>query len=144
MVRRSAVLTAVITFAAGVIAHAALVTVSVDVDGEIPSASDRTNDARHKLYEAALMSGESGIVERFQCIEVDEYSLNRRLVVTDAGEYCVSADGSITPPSSLKPSDPFRHLMKEHPKWVLHNMDFVATVANAERAKAYLRQHTEY
>ena len=111
------------------------------VVNDIPSAAKERNNELHKLYEAALMSGESRMMDRFQCFEERYDWLSSRFVLNETDAYCITRDGIIYPPASQRFGDPLLRVRKEHPAWVRNNMPFVASVANRERATAYFYQH---
>jgi len=56
---------------------------------DTPTAAKERNDNLHRLYEAALMSGETRAKERFQCLSERADWLSGQYVVTETDSYCV-------------------------------------------------------
>ena len=142
------VATAVLAFLCGVAVHLVyekLLSETSILQAEIPSASEEREANWHKLFEAAMMTGDAAIQQdmtgRFQCMGAD-YRLDARLIFTDAQAYCVGTDGRISLPGfRITTKDEFRMLLKTHASWALDNLSFVAEVGTADKAKAYVYAH---
>jgi len=82
------------------------------------STSDSTmsKDERHKLYYAALLTGDTELIRRV------EVKIN---VLED--DFTQGAK--------------FQAFVEEHATWTINNMDFIQSVDTAEKARAYINDH---
>jgi hypothetical protein len=93
-------------------------------DTDIPSAAAKREDDLHRLYEAAMLSGDSGLREgiilRLMCIDGPTLE-------------CHQARNNFEPALSW--------LLKSHGHWVQQNMVFIREISTAEKARAYTIEH---
>lgn len=99
-------------------------------------------DEWHRLYEAAGMTGDSEIIkqvnDRLFCAN-DAGESNGVLLTNDQQMFCRTSGGDI---QLTDTSGSFWASIKEsHLNWSLQNSDFVASVANPDAARDYVRQH---
>jgi hypothetical protein len=80
------------------------------------SSSSMSDDDKHKLYQAALTSGDSELVRRV--------SVKLGLMNDD-----------------FTPGDEYAEFVKDHAIWVFSNTDFIQTLDSKEKAVAYVNQH---
>lgn len=122
------------TFVVGAIAHFITVRQTPIVGAEIPTAAARQKDDLHRVYEAAMLSGDSQlrseVVKRLSCRAVEE-ELEVRFV--KLGENCMKADKNSK--SALNA------ILESHAQWSRRNMAFVAEISTAEKARAYAIRH---
>lgn len=81
-----------------------------------PSASSMSDDDKHKLYQAALMTGDPELVRRV--------SVKLGLMEDD-----------------YTPGDNYQTFVTEHVTWAIRNSDFSSTVNTPEKARAYVDQN---
>ena len=81
-------------------------------------ASSMSNDDKHKLYHAATVTGNAGLMQR---------------VMTKLG--LMDDDGI--------PLDGYQEFLTQHAAWVFRNLDFVREVSTKDKAQAYVDQHLE-
>ena len=80
------------------------------------SDSSMSDDDKHKLYQAAGMTGDAELVRRVSVkigIIEDDYT----------------------------PGDSYQEFVSEHVNWALRNTDFVTSINTAEKARAYINEH---
>ena len=80
------------------------------------SASSMSDDDKHKLYQAAAMTGEAEVVRRV--------SVKLGLVDDD-----------------FTPRGEYQDFVSEHVNWVMRNGDFIQTINTPEKARAYVNEH---
>jgi hypothetical protein len=80
------------------------------------SSSSMSDDDKHKLYQAALTSGDSELVRR----------VSVKLGLMD---------------EDFTPGDEYTEFVKDHAIWVFSNTDFIQTLDSKEKAVAYVNQH---
>ena len=82
------------------------------------STSDSTmsKDEKHKLYYAALLTGDTELIRRVE-VKID--------VLED--DFTKGAK--------------FQAFVEEHATWTINNMDFIQSVDTAEKARAYINDH---
>ena len=80
------------------------------------SASSMSDDDKHKLYQAASMTGEAEVVRRV--------SVKLGLVDDD-----------------FTPRGDYQKFVSEHVSWVMRNTDFIQTINTPEKARAYVNEH---
>ena len=99
-------------------------------------------DEWHRLYEAAGMTGDGDIIkqvgDRMACAN-DAGETKGVLVTIDQELFCRTSDGDIQ--LTIYPGSLWQQIRESHLSWSLKNSEFVASVANPEAAREYLRQH---
>ena len=80
------------------------------------STSSMSDDDKHKLYQAALTTGDSELLRRV--------SVKLGLMNED-----------------FTPGDDYAEFVKDHAIWVFQNTDFLQTVNSKEKAMAYVNEH---
>ena len=80
------------------------------------SSSSMSDDDKHKLYQAAAMTGEGEVVRRV--------SVKLGLVDDD-----------------FTPRGAYQDFVSEHVNWVMRNGDFIQTINTPEKARAYVNEH---
>ena len=80
------------------------------------SASSMSDDDKHKLYQAAAMTGEAEVVRRV--------SVKLGLVDDD-----------------FTPRGEYQDFVSEHVNWVMRNGDFIQTINTPEKARVYVNEH---
>jgi hypothetical protein len=75
-----------------------------------------SDDDKHKLYQAAAMTGEGEVVRRV--------SVKLGLVDDD-----------------FTPRGEYQDFVSEHVNWVMRNGDFIQTINTPEKARAYVNEH---
>jgi hypothetical protein len=80
------------------------------------SASSLSDDDKHKLFQAASMTGDGELVRR---------------VLVKIG--LMNED--------FTPGDNYSRFMGEHMTWGAHNYDFIQTINTPEKARAYVNAH---
>ncbi len=81
-------------------------------------ASSMSDDAKHKLYYAAGMTGEGEVVRR----------VSVKLGLTN---------------DDFTPGANYEKFVQEHIGWILRNTDFIQTVNTPEKARAYVNEHLD-
>ncbi len=82
------------------------------------SSSSMSNDDKHKLYQAAGMTGEAELVRRV--------SVKLGIIEED-----------------FTPGDNYQTFVAEHVSWAIRNTDFITSVNTAEKARAYVNAHID-
>ena len=105
-------------------------------DTDIPSAAAKREDDLHRLYEAAMLSEDSGlrdgIVLRLMCVDTHN-SPEIRFVEVGLSLECPQARYNFDPALSW--------LRKSHEHWTQQNMAFIREISTAEKARAYTIEH---
>jgi hypothetical protein len=131
-IRFAALLT---TFVAGIATYSIMQQTAVTV-ADIPTAAAKREDDLHRLYEAAMLSGDSGlrdaIVLRLTCAGAED-SLEIQFVQAHPSSECEKANNNLEPEIS--------RLRKSHEPWTRRNMDFIREISTAEKARAYAIAH---
>jgi hypothetical protein len=108
------------------------------VISDIPSAAAKREDDLHRLYEAAMLSGDSGlrygITFRLACVNPND-SLEIRFVQIRPSLECQKAREDSESGLST--------LLKSHAHWARQNMPFIREISTAEKARAYVIAHLE-
>ena len=82
------------------------------------SASSMSDDDKHKLYQAAGMTGDAELIRRV--------SIKIGLMGED-----------------YTPGDNYQSFVAEHVDWALKNTDFINSINTPEKARAYLNAHMD-
>ena len=82
------------------------------------SSSSMSDDDKHKLYQAAGMTGDAELIRRV--------SIKIGLMNED-----------------YTPGENSRSFVSEHFEWAARNTDFINSVNTAEKARAYLNEHMD-
>ena len=82
------------------------------------SASSMSDDDKHKLYQAAGMTGDAELIRRV--------SIKIGLMDEDY---------------TLGPN--YQSFVAEHVEWALRNTDFINSINTAEKARAYINEHMD-
>jgi hypothetical protein len=82
------------------------------------SASSMSDDDKHKLYQAAGMTGDAELIRRV--------SIKIGLMDED-----------------YTPGDNYQSFVSEHVDWALKNTDFINSINTPEKARAYLNEHMD-
>jgi hypothetical protein len=82
------------------------------------SASSMSDDDKHKLYQAAGMTGDAELIRRV--------SIKIGLMDED-----------------YTPGENYQSFVSEHVDWALRNTDFINSINTPEKARAYLNQHMD-
>ena len=80
------------------------------------SASSMSDDDKHKLYQAAVMTGDAELLRRVSVkigLMDDDYT----------------------------PGDNYTTFVQEHVSWVISNTDFVQSIGSQEKAREYVNQN---
>jgi hypothetical protein len=80
------------------------------------STSSMTDDEKHKLYQAAAMTGDTELLRR---VSVKLGLLNE----------------------DFTPGDDYVSFIKDHAIWAYRNADFIASLDSREKAMAYVNEH---
>ena len=80
------------------------------------SASSMSEDDKHKLYQAAAMTGDTELVRRV--------SVKLGLIDED-----------------FTPRDNYQAFLTAHIEWVMRNPNFIRSVSDAEKARAYVNEN---
>jgi len=80
------------------------------------SASSLSNDEKHKLFQAASQTGDSKLVQR---------------VLVKVGLLH----------SDFTPTEDYQSFMGEHISWAVENADFITSISDPAKAKAYVDEH---
>lgn len=80
------------------------------------SASSISDDDKHKLYQAAGMTGDAELIRRV--------SIKIGLMAED-----------------YTPGENYQSFVSDHFDWTLRNTDFINSINTPEKARAYLNQH---
>ena len=82
------------------------------------SSSSMSEDDKHKLYQAAGMTGDGEVIRRV--------SVKIGLMDED-----------------YTPGKNYEQFVKDHLGWAIRNTDFIQTVNTAEKARTYINEHLE-
>lgn len=82
------------------------------------SASSMSDDDKHKLYQAAGMTGDAELIRRV--------SIKIGLMGED-----------------YTPGENYQSFISDHVDWALRNTDFINSVNTAEKARAYINEHMD-
>ena len=82
------------------------------------STSSMSDDDKHKLYQAAGMTGDAELIRRV--------SIKIGLMGED-----------------YTPGENYQSFIAEHVDWALRNTDFINSVNTAEKARAYINEHMD-
>jgi hypothetical protein len=82
------------------------------------SSSSMSDDDKHKLYQAAGMTGEAELVRRV--------SVKIGIIEED-----------------FTPGDNYQAFVAEHVNWAIRNTSFIASVNTPEKARAYVNAHID-
>ena len=82
------------------------------------STSSMSDDDKHKLYQAAGMTGDAELIRRV--------SIKIGLMDED-----------------YTPGDNYQSFVSDHVDWALRNTDFINSINTPEKARAYLNQHMD-
>ena len=82
------------------------------------SSSSMSDDDKHKLYQAAGMTGDAEVVRRV--------SVKIGLMDED-----------------YTPGENYQKFVAEHVSWAIQNTDFIQSVNTPEKARAYVNEHLE-
>ena len=82
------------------------------------STSSMSDDDKHKLYQAAGMTGDAELIRRV--------SIKIGLMGED-----------------YTPGDNYQSFVSEHFEWATRNTDFINSINTAEKARAYINQHMD-
>jgi hypothetical protein len=85
-------------------------------DGSSTSGTSLSDDDRHKLYQAATMTGDSELLRRV--------SIRLGLMNDD-----------------FTPGDDYLTFVKDHVVWAIRNGDFIQSINTKEKAVAYVNEH---
>ena len=85
-------------------------------DSSSTSASSLSEDDKHKLYQAAAMTGDTELVRRV--------SVKLGLIDED-----------------FTPRDNYQAFLTAHIEWVMRNTDFIRSISDAEKARAYVNEN---
>ena len=80
------------------------------------SASSMSEDDKHKLYQAAAMTGDTELVRRV--------SVKLGLIDED-----------------FTPRDNYQAFLTAHIEWVMRNPNFIRSISDAEKARAYVNEN---
>ena len=82
------------------------------------STSSMSNDDKHKLYQAAGMTGDAELVRRV--------SVKLGIIEED-----------------FTPGDNYQAFVAEHVTWAIRNTDFITSVNTPDKARAYVNAHID-
>jgi hypothetical protein len=82
------------------------------------SSSSMSDDDKHRLYQAAGMTGEAELVRRV--------SVKLGIIEED-----------------FTPGDNYQAFVAEHVNWAIRNTDFITSVNTPEKARAYVNAHID-
>ena len=80
------------------------------------SASSMSEDDKHKLYQAAGMTGDAEVIRRV--------SVKIGLMDED-----------------YTPGENYQKFVEEHVSWAIRNTDFIQSINTADKARAYINEH---
>jgi hypothetical protein len=106
-----------------------------------------TEEKWHRLYEAALMTGDPSIrkevSDRLLCVNREGVS-DAFAIWRDDGSWCQKLDRTVHELRLIETSEygSFGYcITSSHRLWAMRNLDFVRTVGTAKSARAYVRMH---
>jgi hypothetical protein len=82
------------------------------------SLSSLSDDDKHKLFQAAAMTGDAELIRRVN-VQIGIWD-------EDAG-----------------PGDEYRQFVAAHAAWAFRNLEYIQTINTPEKAKAYVDEHLE-
>ena len=91
---------------------------SSDTSGDSSSSSSMSDDAKHRLFQAAGMSGDSELTLRVM----------KKLGYMDA-------DGST--------NEEYQSFTNEHFNWAMKNLEFIQSINTPDKARAYVEEHID-
>lgn len=132
-----------LSFAIGVLTHRVTLTFSSCVDQEqMVSVAELREDDWHRLYEAAMLSGDENIrseMDRRSSCMGSDLLLDAWLVVeVGANAYCVKRGGNLNVHLGRLPGKFYYALLDQHHKWTLRNIAFLKEISTPQKARAYL------
>ena len=80
------------------------------------STSSISEDDKHKLYQAAGMTGDAEVIRR----------VSVRIGLMD---------------EDYTPGENYQKFVEEHVSWAIRNTDFIQSINTAEKARAYINEH---
>ncbi|HEY0722880.1 MAG TPA: hypothetical protein VGD41_02565 [Pyrinomonadaceae bacterium] len=80
------------------------------------SVSSLSDDDKHKLYQAAIQTGDQELIRR----------VSVKIGVMD---------------EDFTPGSNYQEFVSEHVGWVIRNTDFLGTINSPEKARAYVNEH---
>jgi K+-transporting ATPase c subunit len=80
------------------------------------SASSLSDDDKHKLYQAAMQTGDQELIRR----------VSVKIGIMD---------------EDYTPGAEYQKFISEHVEWVIRNTEFIGTVNSPEKARAYVNDH---
>jgi|SRR5258705_1797484 len=134
---------ALLSFGIGVLTHRVTLSFSSWCvhQEQMFSVAELREDDWHKLYEAAMLSGDENIrsemYRRSSCMGSD-FLLDAWLVEVGANAYCVKRGEDLNVRLDRLP-DKFHYvLLHQHLKWTLRNIAFLKEINTPQKARAYL------
>jgi hypothetical protein len=88
------------------------------ISDDSSSSSSMSDDDKHRLFQAAGMSGDNGLTQRVM----------KKLGFLDG-------DGT--------PSEDYQKFANDHFAWAMKNIDFIQTINTPEKARAYVEAHID-
>jgi hypothetical protein len=85
-------------------------------DSSSTSASSLSEDDKHKLYQAAAMTGDTELLRRV--------SVKLGLIDED-----------------FTPRENYQTFLSSHVEWVMRNTDFIRSISTADKARAYVNEN---
>ena len=82
------------------------------------SSSSMSEDDKHKLYQAAGVTGDTELIRR----------VSVKIGIMD---------------EHYTPGDNYSKFVADHLEWAMHNVDFIQSVNTAEKARAYINAHLD-
>jgi hypothetical protein len=138
---------ALLAFSLGVVASTIRLGLFADSPQVAFSPASSRDEEWHRLYEAAGMTGDSGIraevTNRLRCANKAGVP-DGWLIDLDYEQWCRRADGTM---HQLLENDTseygsfFKRITSSHNTWTFENLDFVRTVSTAKQAKEYVAIH---
>lgn len=83
----------------------------------VSSVADMSDDDKHKLFQAAYMSGDTELMQR----------VNIKLGLMDEDDYTYTNE--------------YQQFAADHAGWTIRNLSFIQTIATPEKARAYVDRH---
>ncbi len=91
---------------------------NVNASSNSSSVTSMSEDDKHKLYQAASMTGDTAVLKRV--------SIQLRIFDEDG-----------------LPVEGYQRFMAQHAAWAIQNLDFIREISTPEKAKAYVDEHLE-
>lgn len=82
------------------------------------SASSMSDDNKHKLFQAAAITGDADLIKR----------VNIKIGIWDA---------------DAGPGNEYRQFVAAHAAWAFRNLEFIQTISTPEKARAYVDENLE-